>query len=152
MKQKIISSFVGLLLVATSLHAKSNAPANYYYSQSSGVLSGGRGAGPILTKGYSGRNQGLNNPSAQAIRNTGPIPRGTYNATGVTNSKGPNTIVLRPGTGTNTQGRDAFRIHGDNRAGNRSASQGCIIARPEVRQVIRNQVNSGRQVQIHVGR
>lgn len=86
------------------------------------------------------------------MRNTGPIPNGTYNATSVTRSKGPNTIVLNPTAGTNTRGRDNFRIHGDNRAMNNTASHGCIIISPGVRSVIGNQVKSGRPVQIHVGK
>jgi len=47
---------------------------------------------------------------------------------------GPFTIVLLPTPGTDTLGRDAFRIHGDNSLGNRSASHGCIILRREVRE------------------
>lgn len=136
----------------TTSTARATAPAVYHYSQSTGTLYGVQGVGPIVVQGYSGRGTGLNNPTAQSMRNTGPIPQGTYNATAVTKSKGPNTVVLQPTSGTNTFGRDNFRIHGDNKKMNNTASHGCIIIEPTVRQSISKQVKSGSPVQIHVGR
>ncbi len=35
-------------------------------------------------------------------------------------------------------GRDKFRIHGDNRKGDRSASEGCIVMGPNIRSKIAN--------------
>jgi len=41
---------------------------------------------------------------------------------------GPFTINLIPCDGTNTFGRSAFRIHGDNKTHN--ASEGCLVLGP----------------------
>jgi hypothetical protein len=45
---------------------------------------------------------------------------------------------LDPTGTTNTHDRTAFRIHGDNRAQNHSASEGCIIENRNVRNQIAN--------------
>jgi hypothetical protein len=92
--------------------------------------------------GYSGQGSGLNNPAAQDKPNIGPIPQGNWhigtqqdNVTG-TGHKLPASMRLTPLKGTNTYGRDGFIIHGDNSAGNHTASNGCpIFSRP-----IRNQI------------
>jgi RHS repeat-associated protein len=101
---------------------------------------GGADGGTFTGNGYSGNGAGLNNPGQQATPNVGPIPAGTYTMGNPYNSAqtGPNTITLTPQDGTNTFGRSAFRIHGDNSAGNNSASHGCIIMPPSVRQQIIN--------------
>lgn len=97
------------------------------YSQSTGQLS--RDGRPFA-KGYSGRGltaeTGRNNPDLEAKRGYGPIPRGMWRMTGIYDSKsvGPKAIILEP-VGHNAHGRSAFRIHGDNKAGD--ASRGCII-------------------------
>jgi hypothetical protein len=152
---KTIASALVVLVVAAAVNARAAdakpAPVTYRYSQSAGTLSGGAGATAVNASGYSGRGTGLNQPAAQTVRNNGPIPAGTYNATSVTRSKGPNTIVLTPAPGTNTHGRDNFRIHGDNAAANRTASQGCIIVGPAARATISREVRAGRPVQISVG-
>lgn len=127
------------------------AQVKYNYSQSSGQFSGG--SLPANTHGYSGNNNtipivGRNNPAAQSIPNTGPIPQGTYNVSSCNNSKGPNTAVLTPAPGTATHGRSGFLIHGNNSQNN--ASQGCIVVPPQARQTICNQVNNGQAVQVKV--
>jgi len=88
--------------------------------------------------GYSGNGAGLNNPAMQSVPNTGPIPQGAYNI-GPSHSSprtGRGTLNLTPEPGTNTYGRDLFRIHGDNAKRNFSASDGCIIQDPNVRKRI----------------
>lgn len=45
---------------------------------------------------------------------------------------------LDPDSSNNMFGRDAFRIHGDNSRGDQSASQGCIILHPNIRNQISN--------------
>jgi hypothetical protein len=79
--------------------------------------------------GYSGRDRGLNNPAMQAAPGVGPIPRGAWKIVSVGDSPqtGKFTIVLDPKPGTDTCGRSAFRIHGDNVHLNHTASHGCII-------------------------
>ena len=43
---------------------------------------------------------------------------------------------LLPAPGTNTHGRSGFLIHGDNVMKDKSASEGCIILGPKIRQQI----------------
>ena len=89
-------------------------------------------------QGYSGTGAGLNNPNMQDVPNVGPIPQGPYNIGPghFSPTTGPDTMNLDPLPGTNTYGRDLFRIHGDNASHN--ASHGCPIAPPNVRQQINN--------------
>jgi hypothetical protein len=87
----------------------------WVWDQSAGEL---RRDGKLVSKGYAG-----------------------YRATAMTGDKnspntGPFTIVLEPEPGTDTCGRSAFRIHGDNSRGDRSASHGCIILPRTVRETI----------------
>jgi hypothetical protein len=107
----------------------------WVWDQSAGEL---RRDGKLVSKGYAGYRATANDPSRQAERGMGPIPRGIWRMTGVKNSPntGPFTIVLEPEPGTDTCGRSAFRIHGDNSRGDRSASHGCIILPRTVRETI----------------
>lgn len=81
----------------------------------------------ITNDAYSGTGGGRNNPLMQKVKDVGPIPVGMYHIDAATNSRhtGPLTLPLRPMQGTDTFGRTAFRIHGDNRT--HDASHGCII-------------------------
>ena len=121
-----------------------NNPANlididglyWEYSQSTGNITyvdKSTGERTQIGSGYSGKGEGLNNPSLQNTPNVGPIPQGSYDIGNATTSKGPLTIPLFPHTDTNTFGRDAFRIHGDNHQMNQSASEGCIITSRDTR-------------------
>lgn len=102
------------------------------WDQSAGELSHD---GNFIAKGYAGRGRGLNNPALQGLRALGPLPRGKWRMVEMRNSPntGPVTIVLHaidatPNNDTHDEtGRGAFRIHGDNVKGDRSASHGCII-------------------------
>jgi hypothetical protein len=80
---------------------------------------------------YSGAPGYQNNPSYETSRDAGPIPRGMWRMSGwrarSNNNRLSDVIVLEPMPGTNAYGRDGFLIHGDNRNGDRSASNGCII-------------------------
>lgn len=95
------------------------------YNQASGMFTFTDGATCAC---YSGHGSGLNNPLAEAVPGHGPIPKGTWKLTGVQDSEhtGPFSIVLEP-DGFDPYGRSAFRVHGDNSKGDRSASHGCII-------------------------
>ena len=94
--------------------------------------------------GYSGNGEGLNNPAMQSTPNVGPIPQGSYiigpQQDNTTNSGTslPQSMRLTPQDGTDTFGRSGFIIHGDNSAGDNSASEGCPIAN----RGIRNQIGS----------
>ena len=92
--------------------------------------------GAFEGSGYSGRANGRNNPNAQAVRDTGPVPEGLY-AIGAAFDHphlGPCVMLLYPEPGTNTFGRSAFYIHGDN--ARHDASHGCIILGPAIREKI----------------
>jgi hypothetical protein len=100
------------------------------YTQSTGELANPDGL--IIGIGYSGRFEGLNNPAMQAEHNTGPIPQGKWEIGKFFNDqrphgKGPMVCPLIPFPETETFGRTEFMIHGDNKAGNHTASEGCII-------------------------
>lgn len=98
----------------------------WIWDQSAGTLSRD---GAVVGRGYAGRGRGVNNPAMQAVKSVGPLPAGRYKMTDIRDSAntGPRTIVLDPMPGTDTFGRSAFRIHGDNRLANKTASRGCII-------------------------
>ncbi len=105
------------------------------WDQSAGELSRD---GKLVSKGYAGRGRGVNNPAMQGIVGVGPVPRGMWNIGAPNDSPntGPYTLPLAPQAGTDTLGRSQFRIHGDNRLGNRSASHGCLILPRAIRQQI----------------
>ncbi|MGH8030763.1 MAG: tlde1 domain-containing protein, partial [Arenimonas sp.] len=85
---------------------------------------------------------GVNNPAMQNVKKVGPIPRGEYEIGRQRTHQSyrggplPASIDLTPAKGTEVHGRTNFLIHGDNRLGNRSASQGCIIFPRNVRNEI----------------
>ena len=93
----------------------------------------------IFTGIYSGHPPSVNNPDDEKIVGQGPLPRGTYSL-GIWHNEahlGPNVCRLTMTKG-NSFGRSAFFIHGDNAAANHSASDGCIIAGPAIREAIRD--------------
>jgi hypothetical protein len=106
---------------------------SWFYDQSSGEL---RHNGEFEGTGYSGTGNGRNNPSAQDLPNTGPIPQGKYHIGPAYAHPhlGPCVMNLDPIEGTNTFGRSLFRIHGDN--ARHDASEGCIILGPSIRKLI----------------
>ena len=107
----------------------------WIYHQKSGELWRN---GKKIGTGYSGHGEGLNNPDMQHVRAVGPIPRGTWRMEGVYNSAkvGPFAIMLVPADGTDALGRYAFRVHGDNSRGNKSASNGCLIFPRNIRDMM----------------
>lgn len=101
------------------------------WDQSAGEL---RRDGVFIGKGYAGNGRGKNNPSLQAAKGVGPIPRGKWKLTSVYDSKntGPYTVVVQAQDGTvddvhQPTGRSAFRIHGDSVKNPGTASRGCIV-------------------------
>lgn len=105
------------------------------YSQSKGEL---RRDGDLITIGYSGHGEGLNNPDLEHVRSYGPIPRGLWliGTPYDSESTGPFTLPLQYVHGPVPHGRSAFRIHGDNRLLDRSASHGCIVVGRGIREMI----------------
>jgi hypothetical protein len=98
----------------------------YTYHQSTGALT--RDGAQVLN-GYAGHGTGVNNPGMQDQHDVGPLPQGRYIMTALVDSPhtGHATIILDPDPTNQMFGRSGFRIHGDNGAGNRTASNGCII-------------------------
>ena len=104
------------------------------YSQGTGVLTDPNGQ--KVATGYSGKGIGKNNCSMQHIPSVGPIPQGLWIIGMPRNSVnvGPFAMDLTPVPLTETFGRSALMIHGDNRTG--TASEGCIILPRRVRHII----------------
>ncbi|MGA7777847.1 MAG: tlde1 domain-containing protein [Paraburkholderia sp.] len=105
------------------------------YNRTTGTLTNPEGL-TIANDGYSGAGQGRNNPSMQNVQNIGPIPDGSYRVGNARHSTrtGAVSMDLAPEVGTDTHGRSAFMIHGDNIS--HTASHGCIILRRAVREQI----------------
>lgn len=111
------------------------------WSQIKGEL---RHNGAFVSNGYSGKGRGVNNPALQGLAAVGPVPRGPWKIVERYDSKnvGPYALVLHAVDATpgddrhDATGRAAFRIHGDNARGDRSASKGCIILPRNVRVAI----------------
>lgn len=94
----------------------------------------------FMGTGYSGTGLGRNNLSMCSVANIGPIPPGIYSI-GLPYThpvEGPLVMNLTPSDETETFGRSAFHIHGDN--ARNDASHGCIILGPSIRKEI---INSG---------
>ena len=102
----------------------------YQYSQSTGELTQ---HGTLVERGYSGFGEGKNNPEMQEVVGIGPIPQGTYIIGKAYDHAhlGPCVMNLDPVKGSETFGRSAFRLHGDNKT--HDASHGCIIMGPATR-------------------
>lgn len=95
--------------------------------------------------GYSGHPPHVNDPAAQDIPNTGPIPQGEWNI-GVPytdSEKGPLVMALTPLTYPGP--RFGFLIHGDlvGQVGKQMASDGCIVLERSLRQAIANSGDTG---------
>ncbi|PZO60398.1 MAG: hypothetical protein DI635_15475, partial [Pseudoxanthomonas suwonensis] len=89
-----------------------------------------------IARGYAGRGDCLNRPECVSQVGGGPIPPGRWKIGRPYDSKrvGKFALPLTPGEDTATHGRSAFRIHGDNRKLDNSASSGCIVLPRRVRE------------------
>ncbi len=108
------------------------------YAQDSGQL---LQDGQLVGTGYSGFDEGKNNPSMQAVANVGPIPQGDWTIVGPpvnTAAHGPYVLTLQPAPGTNTFGRTGFLMHGDSIEAPGCASHGCVIMPRTVREQVWN--------------
>jgi Protein of unknown function (DUF2778) len=104
----------------------------WIWHQSKGEMRGVDGT--LFSSGYSGHGVGKNEPSAQQVPNTGPIPVGAYQIGLPFDDphKGPCVMSLTPHPANLMFGRSGFLIHGDNAT--HDASEGCIILPPWARQ------------------
>ncbi|AZI37898.1 hypothetical protein NT2_13_00585 [Caenibius tardaugens NBRC 16725] len=108
------------------------------YEQSTGrFLRASRTGASLIATGYAGAKDCLNDPAKDHVRACGPIPKGYYRLRVFDHPrfKAP-AIRCFPEPGTEMHGRSGFYIHGDNPAGDRSASSGCIILPSAIRQRI----------------
>lgn len=85
--------------------------------------------GNFLTTGYSGIEQGKNNPLLQDVHFVGPTPRGVYDIGEAKDhpTLGPCVMLLTPVQGTNVFGREGLYIHGDNKKHPGEGSHGCLV-------------------------
>jgi len=107
----------------------------FTYSQSSGAFTL---QGEYLGTGYSGRGAGLNNGALQNVPDVGPIPRGVYTFAAIDppDHLGPVAFRLIPDAANAMFGRYGFCLHADNAQQNHTASCGCIILMPVLRQLV----------------
>lgn len=114
----------------------------FTYSQRTGVLCRNNIA---ISRGYSGRGEGVNNPGWQNIRMVGPCPRGKYTI-GYAHTEpklGPVAMRLTPDPDNEMFSRAGFFIHGDNAELDHTASEGCLIFNLSTRTGISAAVNEG---------
>lgn len=109
------------------------------YAQATGALFAPDGT--LETLGYSGWDDGKNNPAAQNEPNIGPIPCGVYTikpaqCIATPGPHGPFVLPLAPDASNVMHGRSGFLIHGDSIAHIGDASHGCIILPRTVRERI----------------
>ena len=122
----------------TDPNSTPNPPSNgggatgWVYRQSTGELTYN---GQHVATGFSGADEGKNNPDMQGVENVGPIPQGRYSIGPQHYSPkvGPGAMNLTPLPGTATYGRTLFRIHGDSRDAPGTGSEGCIVLPPNIR-------------------
>jgi len=116
------------------------------YAQKTGeLLQDGR----HVSSGYSGFDNGKNNPDMQALHDVGPIPQGEWTIVGPpvnTAGHGPYVLTLEPANGTNTFGRSGFLMHGDSIEAPGCASHGCVIMPRAVREQVWNSGDRDLQV------
>ena len=106
------------------------------YAQKTGALLRN---GHTAATGYSGFDNGKNNPAMQAVPNVGPVPQGSWTIVGPpfnSPDHGPYVLRLEPSVGTNLFGRSGFLMHGDSIEARGCASRGCIILPRAVRELV----------------
>lgn len=106
---------------------------SWKYSQATGII---RQGDDIKTCGYSGNGIWKNKPSAEAVHNHGPIPKGKWKMVKLVEQHehlGHYVIVLEPEPGTETYSRFGLCWHGENPAHPGQSSDGCIVSGLDVR-------------------
>lgn len=99
-----------------------------------------RADGTDIGPGYSGAPGYVDDAGDTNLQGKGPIPVGSWRIGQPINKLvpgdylGPFCLPLTPMPGTETFGRSAFYIHGDNSKHDESASHGCIVAARTVRE------------------
>jgi hypothetical protein len=111
---------------------------NWTWRQSTGALTAPDGT--LAGVGYSGNGADLDNSAGQGDIGHGPIPQGWWiigEFFDDPGGKGPVVAHLSPAPGNTMDGRaGGFMIHGDNKAMNHTASDGCLILALAIREAI----------------
>jgi len=111
----------------------------WVYNSANGVLSH---EGRLIGVGYSGHDEGVNNPLVNNLHGIGPIPCGIWSIGDPVEHPqlGPLAFPLMPQENTETYGRSGFFIHGDSleHPGAEQASHGCIVMPRNIRLAILN--------------
>jgi hypothetical protein len=118
----------------------------WVYNQSNGVLAHN---GQQIGVGYSGHPPHVNDPTAEAVRGVGPLPRGFWTfGEAVEHGTLGWALPITPNIGTNTYGRSGFWCHGDEveHPGQELASDGCMIMGLLIRQQINSDLDKELQV------
>lgn len=115
-------------------------PVDWVYSQSSGhlYLADTQDVRAHVATGYSGAVGHQNRTGSEQLVAKGPIPRGVWKI-GIAFAHrrlGREAIPLEAVEPQKVFGRSGFYVHGDNAAGDGSASSGCIILPITVRKLI----------------
>jgi hypothetical protein len=124
------------------------------YDQTSGDLYviAPDGSLKLVAQGYSGAaGEAGNNPQMESVKETGPIPLGTYNigqSRPENDPHGPTTLPLTP-VWDSSANRTALLIHADKQA-THDASQGCVVLDLTTRQQIDKLTNATLEVVRHV--
>ncbi|WP_105664279.1 tlde1 domain-containing protein [Cronobacter dublinensis] len=86
--------------------------------------------GESYTAEYAGASGYKDDTSQECVKNSGPLPRGTYTIGAPHHSPhtGKYTLDLTPSSLNDMCGRSAFRIHGASKAHPLDSSEGCIVA------------------------
>ena len=106
------------------------------YKQSTGEIFAD---GSLIGTAYAGHPPNVNNPDAQDQKMSGPLPQGVYEIGAPMDkpeSVGHFALPLLPDPSNEMYGRGSFYVHGDNPAGNQTASDGCIVTAPAIRQIV----------------
>ena len=110
----------------------------WIYAQKTGAL---LRHGQLAGHGYSGLDNGKNNPAMQALHDIGPIPQGTWTILGPplnSTEHGPYVLRLQAAPDTCTFQRSGFLMHGDSIRAPGTASKGCIVLPHAVREFVWN--------------
>lgn len=108
------------------------------YKQSTGQLFDGDGY--LVATGYAGKGSCKNSPTAQSVKDFGPLPQGFYTIEAPVNHPvvGKFALPLIPDESNEMYGRMGFFMHGENPAHPGCSSDGCpvlpLAAREQVAQ------------------
>jgi hypothetical protein len=94
--------------------------------------------GNVIGVGYSGRTPYKNDPTAQNIKDEGPLPQGFYTIEPpeLNHTVGEYAMALVPFINNTMWGRGSFYIHGDNPAHIGASSDGCVVINRSARELI----------------